>query len=133
MDQSSRTRLVALAVLLAISVPLVLIAVAGGGSGDDEEGLRVEQTPGVQEVVIYLVDPALNTPDTNRGRARVRVECVDGRGEVVFRGEEAWPFSDTDGGEFDPHVHVSMEPDAVTAAERCRLKDTDPPLEGRKV
>jgi hypothetical protein len=64
---------------------------------------------------------------------QVRVECLDSGGKVVFRGQEAWPFSDTDGGEFDPHVHVSMEADALAATARCRLKGTDPPLEGRKV
>jgi hypothetical protein len=52
---------------------------------------------------------------------------------VVFRGEERWPFSDTDGGVFDPHVHVSVEPAALKKVARCRLRDTDPPLEGRKV
>jgi hypothetical protein len=133
-ERAARTRLVALAVLLAISVPLVVIAVAGGGSGGDEPaGLRVERSKGVPEVVIYLEDPAVNEPDTNHGKRRVAIECLDAGGTVVFRGEERWPFSDTDGGVFDPHVHVSVEPAALEKVARCRLRDTDPPLEGRKV
>ena len=134
MEGPARTRLVALAVLLAISVPLVAIALAGGGSGDeDAEGLRVERSTGLPEVVIYLEDPNVNEPDTNRGRTRVGIECVDSGGAVIFRGAERWPFSDTDGGVFDPHVHVSVDPALLDRIARCRLKGTDPPLEGRKV
>ena len=45
MEGASRTRLVALAVLLAVVVPLVVIAVAGGGSDEGEAGgLRIEQS-----------------------------------------------------------------------------------------
>jgi hypothetical protein len=134
LEGSNRTRIVALAVLLAISVPLILIAVAGGGSDDGEsEGLRVERSAGVPEVVIYLQDPAVNDPKTNRGRTRVGVECMDSGGTVIFRGAERWPFSDTDGGKFDPHVHVLIRPALLDRVARCRLRGTDPPLEGRKV
>ena len=134
MEGSNRTRIVALAVLLAISVPLIVIAVAGGGSDDGEsEGLRVERSAGVPEVVIYLQDPAVNDPKTNRGRTRVRVECMDSGGTVIFRGSERWPFSDTDGGKFDPHVHVLIQPAVLDRVARCRLRGTEPPLEGRKV
>jgi hypothetical protein len=134
MEGASRTRLVALAVLLAISVPLVVIAVAGGGSGDDEPaGLRVERAKGTPEIVIYLEDPELNEPGTNRGRPRVGIECLDAERTVVFSGRERWPFSDTDGGVFDPHVHVSVDPAVLDTIASCRLRDTDPALEGRKV
>ena len=134
MDGASRTRLVALAVLVAIMIPLLVVAIAGGGSRDDEPaGLRGERSKGTPEVVIYLEDPAVNQPATNDDRPRVGVECLDESGAVVFRGQERWPFSDTDGGVFDPHVHVSIDPAALDRIRRCRLKDTDPPLEGRKV
>jgi hypothetical protein len=133
MESASRTRWVALAVLAAISVPLVVIAVAGGGSDDESPGLRVERTKGVPEVVIYLEDPAVNEPETNRGRELVGIECLDDGGAVVFRSRESWPFSDTDGGIFDPHVHVFVRPERLSEIERCRLRDTDPPLEGPKV
>jgi hypothetical protein len=134
MEGASRTRLVALAVLLAVFVPLVVIAVAGGGSdGGEPGGLRIEPSPqGEPDVVIYLEDPEVNEPETNHGRRSVTVECMDGDGAVVFSGRERWPFSDTDGGRFDPHVHVFMETAQVEQIARCRLKGTEPALEGRK-
>jgi hypothetical protein len=132
MEPASRTRLVALAVLLAISVPLVVIAAAGGGSDDRaKDGLRVEpSTQGVPEVVLYLEDTAVNTPETTGGATEVRIACTDRGGAVVFRGAERWPFSDIDGGEFDPHVHVAVDPAVVGKINRCRLVGTDPLIEG---
>ena len=132
MDSASRTRLVALAVLLAVSVPLIVIAVAGRGSDDAEgAGLRVEASAqGLPEVVIYVQDPAVNVPETSDGAERVAIECQDRGGAVVFRGRERWPFSDTDGGEFDPHVHVAIDPAVLGKITHCRLKGTDPALEG---
>jgi hypothetical protein len=132
-EDASRTRLVALAVLLAISIPLIVIAVAGGGSGDEPSGLRVERSQGASEVTIYVEDPAVNDPETNAGRDVVRIECLDEGGAVVFRARESWPFTDTDGGTLDPHIHLFIPPDALTQVERCRLRGTDPPLEGRRV
>jgi hypothetical protein len=132
LDPASRTRLVALAVLLAISVPLVVVAVAGRGSDDAEAaGLRVEPSAqGLPEVVIYVVDPAVNVPETSGGAEQVAIECHDRGGTVVFRGRERWPFGDTDGGKFDPHVHVAVDPGVLGRITRCRLEGTDPPLEG---
>jgi hypothetical protein len=132
-EGANRTKLVALAVLLAVSVPLVAIAVAGGGSGDDAPGLRVERTQGTPEIVIYLEDPGVNDPRTNRGRTRVRIECLDKGGAVIFRGAERWPFSDTDGGRFDPHAHVFVGPERLERIDSCRFRGTDPQLEGPKV
>jgi hypothetical protein len=134
MEGASRTRLVALAVLLALSVPLVVIAVAGGGSGETAgTGLRVEPSPqGLPLLVIYVEDAEVNRPDTNHGRRLVAIECLDDGGEVVFMKEKAWPFSDTDGGTLDPHVHLVVRPSAaIREIARCRLRGTDPPLEGR--
>src|SRR4051794_35981766 len=130
MDGASRTRLVALAVLLAVSVPLVVIAAAGGGADKAPAGgLRGERSKqGLPEVVIYLEDAGVNEPETTHGAKRVRIECMDRGGAVVFRGRERWPFGDTDGGAFDPHVHVFVEPAALAKVARCRLRGTDPPL-----
>ena len=135
MEGASRTRLVALAVLLAVSVPLVVIAAAGGGAGDGAgTGLRVEPSPqGLPILVIYLEDADDNQPATNHGKRVVAIECLDESDEVVFTGEEAWPFSDTDGGIYNPHVHMMVRPSAaIEQIVRCRLRNTDPPLEGRK-
>lgn len=135
MEGASRTRLVALAVLLALSVPLVIVALAGGGGDGDSEqpaGLRVERTPGgMPEIIVYLEDRSLNEPSTAGGAATVVVECVDSGGVVVSSKPESWPFTDTDQGTLDPHAHVAMSQELVDRIARCRLKGTDPPLEGR--
>jgi hypothetical protein len=132
MEPASRTRLIALAVLLAISVPLIVIAAAGGGSADSgPDGIRIEpSTRGLPEIVIYLEDPDVNKPATADGAKRVTVECTDRSGDVVFTGRERWPFRDTDGGVFDPHVHVFVDPRLLGSIARCKLKGTDPLLEG---
>jgi hypothetical protein len=135
MEGASRTRLVALAVLLAVSVPLVVIAAAGGGSdNDDGTGLRIEPSPqGLPILVIYLEDADVNEPATNHGRRLVTIECLDDSGEVVFSGERGWPFRDTDGGVVNPHVHMAVRPPPVIEEiVRCRLQGTDPILAGRK-
>jgi hypothetical protein len=135
MEGASRTRLVALAVLLAVSVPLIVIAAAGGGSGETSgTGLRIEPSAqGFPFLVIYLEDADVNELATNHGKRLVAIECLDDSGEVVFSGEKRWPFSDTDGGIYNPHVHMVVRPAAaIEQIVRCRLRGTDPPLEGRK-
>src|SRR5687768_2998820 len=99
----ARTRLVALVVLLALAIPLTIVAAMGSGGGDDEEGtsLRVERSPELPELLVFL-DPEANTPERTRGRRSVLVECVDGAGGVVARSDEAFPFTDTDQNTLDP-------------------------------
>ena len=132
MEPASRTRLISLAVLLAVSVGLVVIAAAGGGSDDGGgDGIRVEPSNrGQPEIVIYLEDPDVNTPSTTDGAKRVGIVCTDRAGAVVFTGTERWPFSDTDGGVFDPHVHVSVDASILGSVSRCKLSGSDPVLEG---
>jgi hypothetical protein len=132
MESASRTRLIALGVLLAISVPLIVIAAAGGGSDDSGgDGIRIEPSNrGLPEVVIYVEDPDVNKPATTDGAKRVVIECTDRAGAVIFTGTERWPFRDTDGGTFDPHVHMRTDPAILGSINRCRLKGTDPELEG---
>jgi hypothetical protein len=135
MQKASRTRLVALAALLAVAVPLVIVALAGSGGEERSErpaGLRVERTAGdLPEVIIYVEDRALNEPATAGGAASVVVECVDAEGRIVWSRPERWPFTDTDNGTLDPHAHIGMERAALERIARCRLTGTDPPLGGR--
>lgn len=141
MGNPSRTRLVALVVLVAISA--VLVAIALSAQGDDAgsrtgvsrpAGLRLEAS--VQdlpaELTIYLENREANTPETTHGKRRVTVECVNGGQDVVFQTGQPWPFTGTDGGVTPPHVHIQMDPAVLDRIVRCRLKDTDPALEGRK-
>jgi hypothetical protein len=131
MEGPARTRLVALVVLLAVAAPLTIVAVVGSGGGDDDEetGLRVERSPTLSELIVYLT-PEANTPERAGGRQSVTVECVDTGGRVLSRQDETWPLSDTDQGTLDPHAHVQVNPARINDVESCRVRPADPPLEG---
>ena len=131
MEGPARTRLVALVVLLAVLAPLAIVAAVGSGGGDDDEdaGLRVERSPDLPELLVFL-NPDVNTPARTGGRRSVVVECLDGGGGVVATQDEAWPFSDTDQNTIDPHAHVPVNPARINEVERCRVRPADPPLEG---
>jgi hypothetical protein len=130
MEGPARTRLVALVVLLAVAVPLTIVAVAGSGGGDEEEAdLRVERSPDLPELLVYLT-PEANTPERTGGRESVTVECLDTGGRVLSRQDEAWPLTDTDGQTLDPHAHVPVNPARIGEVERCRVRPANPPLEG---
>jgi hypothetical protein len=132
MEGPARTRLVALVVLLAVAVPLVIVAIVGSGGGDEETeetGLRVERSPGLPELLVYLT-PEANKAERSGGRESVTVECLDAGGQVVSRQTEAWPFTDTDEQTVDPHAHVPVNPARINDVQRCRVRPTDPPLEG---
>jgi hypothetical protein len=133
MEAASRKRLVALAAVVAVSAALVAVAVSSGGGDERPGGLKVERAPGVPEIIVYVEDLDANRAETAGGASRVTVECADAEGQVVWSSREAWPFVETDEGAFNPHVHLRMEPAVIEVIERCRLKDTDPPLEGRLV
>ena len=131
MEGPARTRLVALVMLLAVALPLTIVAVVGSGGGDEEEetGLRVERSPDLPELRVYL-DPDVNTPERSGGRRSVRVECLDEAGGVVARSDEPFPFTDTDENTLDPHVHMPVNPARINEVVRCRVRPADPPLEG---
>jgi hypothetical protein len=131
MEGPARTRLVALVVLLAVAIPLTVVAVVGSGGGDDEEesSLRVERSPDLPELRVFL-DPDVNTPERTGGRASVLVECLDEAGGVVARSDEPFPFTDTDEETLDPHVHMPVNPARINDVVRCRVRPANPPLEG---
>jgi hypothetical protein len=131
MEGPARTRLVALVVLLAVALPLTVVAVLGSGEGDDEEesSLRVERSPDLPELRVYL-DPEVNKRQRTGGRPNVLVECLDEAGEVVVRSDEPFPFTDTDQNTLDPHVHMPVNPARIGEVVRCRVRPSDPPLEG---
>jgi hypothetical protein len=131
MEGPARTRLVALVVLLAVAIPLTIVAVLGSGGGDDEEesSLRVERSPDLPELRVFL-DPDANTPERTGGRASVLVECLDEAGGVVARANEPFPFTDTDQNTIDPHVHMPVNPARINEVVRCRVRPANPPLQG---
>ena len=134
MDRAARTRVIALLVLLVLCVPLVVLAAGGGDEeGGEAGGLRVEPSREAPEIQVFVEDPELNALETTGGAKEVLIECFDRSDSVLLRTREPWPFTDTDNGLFDPHVHVFVEPALMRRIARCRLADTDPPLEGPKV
>jgi hypothetical protein len=131
MEGPARTRLVALVVLLAVAVPLTIVAAVGSGGGDDddESSLRVERSPELPEMLVFL-SPDANKPQRAGNRPTVIVECLDRAGGVVARQDEPWPFTDTDQNTLDPHAHIPVNPARINDVERCRVRPATPPLEG---
>lgn len=128
----ARIRLVALAVLLGVGAVLAVVAVLAGGSNErDSAGLRVERFPAATgvELIVY-VEARDNQPEVAGGRRNVRVECADANGRVVAEGRHRWPFTDTDGGTTDAHIHQPVPTGRAEEVRRCRLADTDPALQG---
>jgi hypothetical protein len=131
---ASRGRLVSVAVFAAIGIVLGAVALIAGGGSDAPSGLRVarEALPGGGTgITVYVEDPGVNVASTANGRANVTLVCFDSAGAEVVRATHPWPFTDTDRGAFDPHVHQSMRPVEADRVARCRLHGTEGPLQGR--
>ena len=124
----TRGRLVTAAGLAAAVAVIVLVAVLASGESEDG-GLRAE-VASPTDLLIY-VEKEDNVPGIANGRHAVTLECVDRKGATVVRGHHAWPFSDTDGGTVDPHVHQVVPVDRSGDLHRCRLVGTRGPLEGQ--
>ena len=126
--EGTRGRLVIAGALAAAVVFIVVIAVLAGG-GSEEGGLRAELAAPT-DLLVY-VKKRDNEPGTANGRRVVTLECFDRKGSVLVRGHHPWPFTDTDGGTLDPHVHQTVRPERSGRLERCRLRETRGPLEGQ--
>ena len=131
MEAAARTRLVAAGVILAVAVPLGVVAAASSGGGDEpaDTGMRVERSTELPEMLIFLDDGEVNTPERTNGRRSVTVECVDGDGLVLASQDEAWPMTQTDAGAFSPHAHLPVNPARIGEVESCRLRGTKPLLQ----
>ena len=136
MERPARTRLIGVLVLLAVSVALVVVLAVSGG-GDEDEGeepkpaLRVERSPEFSEMLIYIDDASANRSERAAGRARVTIECVDSDGLVLASQEEPWPMTQTDSSTFAPHAHLPVNPARIGDVVSCRIRGTDPLLEGQ--
>lgn len=132
---AARGRLVALAVLLGVGAVLVAVALLAGGSGEsdgDRSSLRVERSPTPEGVeLLVFVEARHNRAERAGGASQVSVECEDDMGRVVAQGNYPWPFTDTDAGTTEAHVHQPVPDAAASAVTLCRLSGTDPELQGR--
>jgi hypothetical protein len=123
---------VSVAVLAGVGVVFGVVALVSAGGDEAPAGLRVQREAlpgGGQGITVYVDDPGANA--TARGQSTVELVCSDGRGEVLVRATHPWPFTDTDAGAFDPHVHQTMNPEDADRVARCRLNGTEGPLTGR--
>jgi hypothetical protein len=68
-------------------------------------------------------------PATADGRPTVELECLDADDRIVLKTVHPWPFTDTDQGIYDPHVHETMNAGDAKRIARCRLNGTEGPLE----
>lgn len=131
-----RMRTLGLAAVLAAIVLVPLAIWAGTSLSEDEadDALAVQSytNPSTRqpEVIVFVTDEELNAPETVDGAASVGLECLDAEGEVQFRVEHGFPFTDTDDGTEPPHVHQQVSVEQASTIQSCRLADTDPPLEG---
>jgi hypothetical protein len=130
-----RRRLVALIVLLAVAVPLIVVALVTSGKSSPGTGLRIERStvPGTTtpQIVVYVDDPGANVRRTAGGRPTVQLECLDRDDRTVLRGTYPWPFTNTDQGIFEPHIHQNVTARQSKRIVRCRLNGTEGPLAGR--
>jgi hypothetical protein len=126
---------IAAAVLLLIAVPLVVIGVNSNGKSSPPPGLRVERStvPGTSQpqIVVYVQRSKDNVPATAGGKQTVTLVCVDGSGHTLVSGVYPWPFTNTDQGIFEPHIHQNVTLQQRLEVTSCRLDGTKGPLRGR--
>ena len=122
-SSATRVRLVALAVLLGVGAVLAVgrswLEVRTEATARDCASSASPTADGL-ELIVYVAE-ADNQPDVAGGRSSVRVECADAGGQVLFRGGHRWPFTDTDNGTTDPHIHQRIPASAADAVARYRL------------
>lgn len=127
-------------VLLAVGAALSIASCGSNGDGaaskrDDRDagpGLRVERGEGPQgsELIVYVADGADNVPETARGRRSVSLRCFNSDGRILVRERQPWPFTDTDDGLVEAHVHQRVPRRLANRISRCELGGTRGPLRG---
>ena len=128
------------AVLVVAGAALLLAAC---GSDDEDSGdsaqptietdpLRVEAAEGPRgtELIVYVIGEGANEPATAGGRKKVELRCSDKSGTTIVRKAHRWPFTDTDNGLTDPHVHQRVPRTRAVDVTRCELGGTRGPLRG---
>lgn len=111
----------------------------GGGEGNTsataDPPLRVEAAEGPRgtEVIVYINDAALNKRATAGGKAKVNLRCFDKGRTVIVEKPHPWPFTDTDNGLTDAHVHQRVARTKAGQVSGCELGGTRGPLRGELV
>ena len=114
---------------------LILWSGCGDSSDDDEQPttLLVErgQNPrgSGQELVVSVQGRANRDPSAASSSSEVGLVCVDAAGKTTVVARHRWPFLDEPGYPY-PHVHQPVSPQQLEATVRCRLTDTQFPIDG---
>ena len=131
----------------AIAAVAAALLFSSCGSDDDSAGpsgqveptadapLKVEASEGPRgtELVVYVVEPGKNTPATAGGKRRVTLRCYDTARTVLVNERHRWPFTDTDNGVTDAHVHQPVARARASEVSRCELEGTRGPLSGELI
>lgn len=132
---------------VAASLAIAAALLASSCGSDDEPGarerkpatkaeaerpLRVEAAEGPRgtELIVYVVDGAVNVPRTAGGKRTVTLRCFDQARRVVVAKRHRWPFTDTDQGLVPAHVHQRVARTKAAEVSRCELGGTRGPLSG---
>ena len=118
-------------------IVLVLVVATGCGGDDPPAAPKPSASPGLRiergaagDLTVY-VDPAENVRSRAGGRSQVQLRCLDVDGGLVIAQDEGWPFAETDGGLFEPHAHVGVDPIGASSIDSCQLAGTKPLLEAK--
>lgn len=130
------------ALLLAVAASLLTTSCGSDGDGGASKsaraephagpGLRVERSEGPRgtELVVYVEDGADNVLETTRGRRSVTLRCFGSDGRLLVRDRKPWPFTDTDEGLVEAHIHQRTPRSLASRVSRCELGGTRGPLRG---
>jgi hypothetical protein len=116
-------------ILLLVAAPLAIWAATSGGSDEEQKGLIVERSVGLNGEPELVISIAGDVQVTS-GASNVRVECTDANGTVIVKGTQPWPFIEEPGYPY-AHVHQTDSPEKIEGARRCRVLGTDERLEAK--
>ena len=123
----------ALVVLAIMVVPLIVwSASSDSGSAGGDADLTVEWDPSKPGGPLLTVTIAerLNNRDTAENGKDVKLECVDGEGNVVAETTQPLPFENDEPG-LGAHAHQLVSRDQIDSIEKCRLKGARATARGR--
>lgn len=121
----------AAAVLAVMVIPLVVwSASSGGGAQDSDPDLTVSYDPsrGGDPLLTVTIAEELNKRETATNGRSVKLECLDGDGNVVAQTTQPLPFPAEEAG-YGAHAHQLVPGDKIRSVERCRLRGARVPLE----
>ena len=104
----------------------------GKTSAEPDPPLRVEAAEGPRgtELTVYINDEAVNKRSSAGGNAKVNLRCFDKARRVIVEKPHPWPFTDTDNGMTDAHVHQRVARTKAGQVKGCELEGTGGPLSG---